>query len=159
MAPRKFGFPTKESVEDEWQRRATKAAIQAVRDLVKPGGAVPPGAPIGRLTDVELGWLVAAVMFAWIASRAEQATAEGLDTELAIRATGYDPDPCDAGAVQAILPELAETPGIDWSNSLATWPREMMIGFLLTALGLVRKALIARDLGGGTITRNSGAAV
>jgi hypothetical protein len=30
----------------------------------------------------------------------------------------------DAGAVVAILPELADTPGINWSKPLAGWPRE-----------------------------------
>ena len=34
-----------------------------------------------RLTDIELGWLIAAGLFAWIKTRAEQATAEGWDTK------------------------------------------------------------------------------
>ena len=33
--------------------------------------------PIGRLSDIEWGWLVAAIIFAWIKVRSEQATAEG----------------------------------------------------------------------------------
>ena len=39
-------------------------------------GPIPPGTPIGRLGDVEWGWIVAAILFGWIATRAEQATAE-----------------------------------------------------------------------------------
>jgi hypothetical protein len=146
------------ALEDVWQRKATEAAIAAVRNVVKPGGAIPPGAPVGRLSDIEIGWIVAAVLFGWISTRAEQATSEGLDAELAIRATGYDPDPWDAGAVAAILPDLGEMPDVDWSKPIGAWPRETMIRFLTTALGLVRKAVIARDLGGGTITRKTGAA-
>jgi hypothetical protein len=146
------------ALEDAWQRKATEVAIAAVRDVVKPGGAIPPGAPVGRLSDTEIGWIVAAVLFGWISTRAEQATSEGLDIELAVRATGYDPNPWDAGAVAAILPDLGEMSDIDWSKPINAWPRETMIRFLTTALSLIRKAVIARDFGGGTITRKTGAA-
>jgi hypothetical protein len=156
---RTFGMPTATAIEDEWQRQATAAAITAVRDVTKPGGAVPPGTPVGFLSDVELGWIISAALFGWIKTRAAQATSEGLDTELAIRATGYDPDPWDVGVIEAILSDLAEAPKIDWSKPLAEWPREMMVEFLTTALGLIHKAMIARDLGGGTVTRKSSASM
>jgi hypothetical protein len=141
--------------ENEWQDRATAAAIAAARRLVCRDDPIRTTTLIGRLTDTEWGWIVAAVIFAWIAVRAEQATAEGLDTERAIRMTGHDPDPWDAGAVATVLPELADTPGMDWTTPLADWPRDKMVAFLTTALALVRKATIARDVGGGTITRRS----
>jgi hypothetical protein len=146
--------------EDEWQRRATAAAIAAVRKLTRNSDAViNENMPVGGLNDVQLGWIVAAVIFAWIATRAEQAATEGLDTEITIRATGLDPNPWDAGAVAAILPKLADVPlGIDWSKPFFDWPRENMIAFLTAALGLVRTGIIARDLGGGSITRKTGAA-
>ena len=86
------------------------------------------------------------ILFGWISTRAEQAIAEEIDTELAVRMTGLDPEPWDAGAVASILPELAETSDIDWTMPLAQWPRETMIDFLLTATRLIRKAEIARDL-------------
>jgi len=142
--------------ENDWQDRATAAAIAAARRLVCSHAPIGMATPIGRLSDTEWGWVVAAVIFAWIAVRAEQATAEGVDTERAIRMTGYNPDPWDAGAVATILPELADTPGVDWTTPLADWPRDKIVAFLTTALMLVRKATIARDFGGGTITRRSG---
>ncbi len=139
--------------EDDWQRRATDAAIAAARRIVLgDAAAIPMNTPVGRLSDVEWGWIAAAVIFAWIATRAEQATAEGLDTERTMRLTGYDPEPWDAGAIAAMLPKLGDMPGIDWTNPLAGWSRETMINFLTTALALIRKAMIARDLSGGTIT-------
>jgi hypothetical protein len=116
---------------------------------------VNKNAPVGRLNDLEWGWIVSAVIFAWIATRAEQATAEGLETELVIRTTGLDPNPWDAGAVATILPKLAEVPGVDWSKPLADWPRESMVAFLTAALKLIRTGIIARDLGGGGITRKA----
>jgi hypothetical protein len=143
---------------DAWQRRATAAAIAAARKVVS-NGAIPAGAPIGRLGDTEWGWLVSALLFGWIATRAEQAVAEEIDSELAVRMTGLDPDPWDAGTVTAILPELAETAKVDWGLPLAQWPRETMLGFLLTATRLIRKAEIARDLSGCGVTRQSSADV
>jgi hypothetical protein len=141
--------------ENEWQDQATAAAVAAARRVVCADDPIRMATPIGRLSDVQWGWIVAAVIFAWIAKRAEQATAEGLDTERTVRMTGYEPDPWDAGAVATILPDLADTPGVDWAMPLNDWPRETMVAFLTTALALVRKATIARDFSGGTITRKA----
>ena len=88
---------------------ATAAAIAGARGVVQMDGPIPPGTPIGRLGDVEWGWIVAAILFGWIATRAEQAASEQFDTEQTIRITGLDPNPWDAGAVATILPELADT--------------------------------------------------
>jgi len=148
------------ALEDEWQRRATAAAIEAARDVIKLDGPIPPGTPVGRLNDTEWGWVLAAMLFAWIRTRAEQAAAEQLDAEQTIRLTALDPQPWDAGAVAAILPELASTCGaIDWSQPVTTWPRDTMIEFLLTAMRLIRKSMIARDLSDKGISRGSDASV
>ena len=157
QSTRKVGLVSPGAIEDAWQKRATEAAIAAARGVVKPDGPIPPLTPVGRLSDTEWGWITAAIMFGWISTRAQQATAESLDTERTIRMTGLDPNPWDAGAVAAILPELADTPGIDWSKPLAEWPRETMVEFLTAALALMRKAVIARDLSDKGITRQSSA--
>ena len=148
------------AIEDWWQRAATAAAIAAARGVVQMDGPIPPGTPIGRLSDTEWGWVFAAMLFAWIGKRAEQATAENLDTERTIRMTALDPQPWDAGAVAAILPELADTCAdiVDWSKPLAEWPRETIIEFLLKAMPLIRKATIARDLSDKGVSRKSSAA-
>jgi hypothetical protein len=144
--------PTLSDIEDRWQRKATSAAIEAARKIAT-GGTIPPGAPIGRLSDSEWGWLFAAMLFAWLTSRAEQATSEGRDVEAIIRESNADA--WDAGAIVTVLPELA-TVDIDWNKPLAAWPKETMVGFLATAFTLVRRALAARDLGGG-VTQEKGA--
>jgi hypothetical protein len=141
-------------MEDAWQRRATAVAIGAARKVVNDG-AIPAGTPIGRLGDVEWGWIIAAILFGWISTRAEQAVAEEIDTALTVRITGLDPEPWDAGVLAAILPELAETPGIDWALALAQWPREAVIDFLMTATRLIRKAEIARDLSDRGVAQRS----
>jgi hypothetical protein len=157
---RTIGQVSLSALEDEWQRRATAAAIEAARGVVQMDGPIPPGTPIGRLSDVEWGWLVAAILFGWIRMRAEQATVEQLDTEQTIRLTALDPQPWDAGAVVAILPELADASStIDWSKPLTAWPRDTMVEFLLTAMRLIRKAMIARDLSDKGITRQSNASM
>jgi hypothetical protein len=147
------------ALEVVWQRRATAAAIEAARQVTQNDGPIAPETPIGRLGDIEWGWITAAILFGWISTRAQQAASEQLDTEQTIRLTGLDPDPWDAGAVAAILPELADTPGIDWSKPVAGWPRETMVDFLTTALALIRKAVIARDLSDKGITRKSSASM
>ena len=57
-----------------------------------------------------------------------------------------------------ILPELAAAcPDIDWTQPLGAWPRETMVEFLLVAMQLIRKAMIARDISERGITQKSSA--
>src|SRR5262249_57281845 len=86
------------AIDEEWERRATAAAIGAARGLVRDGSHIRSGTPVGRLGDAEWGWVFGAMLFAWIATRAEQAAAEQLDTEQTIRMTALDPQPRDIGA-------------------------------------------------------------
>jgi hypothetical protein len=144
--------------EDKWQRDATAAAIAAAQRVIRADGPIPPGTPVGRLSDAEWGWIVAGVLFAWISKRAEQATAEQIDTEQLIRMTALDPQPWDAGAVAAVLPDLADACSeLDWSKPLTAWPKDDIVEFLLKAMRLIRKAMIARDLSDKGITRKSSA--
>jgi hypothetical protein len=46
---RRIGLPTAEAIDDVWQRRATAAAIAAVRQVID-GDAIPKATPIGRLS-------------------------------------------------------------------------------------------------------------
>jgi hypothetical protein len=132
---------------DAWLRKASVAAIAAVRRAIKDDGAIPPGTPAGRLSDNELGWVVSGALFGWIATRSQQATEESWDQERTIRTTGLVPEPWDVGAVLAILPKLAEAcPDFDWLRPVGEWPRETMAEFLLAALRLIRRAVVARDL-------------
>jgi hypothetical protein len=157
--PHAVGEVSLSAIEDAWQRRATEAAIAAARGIVHLGGPIPPGTPVGRLTDIEWGWLVAAILFGWIKTRAEQATSEGMDSDYAIRRAAIDPQPWDCGPVASILPELADSPGIDWSLPLAQWSEEAMVEFLCRAMALVRRAVIARDATNRGVTRQSDADV
>ena len=158
---RTIGEVSLSALEDQWQRDATAAAITAMRGVVQMDGPIPPGTPVGRLSEAELGWILSAGLFAWISKRAEQATAEQIDTEQCIRMTALDPQPWEAGAVAAILPELADACSgkVDWSKPLAQWPREDIIEFLLKAMSLIHKAMIARDLSEKGISRKSNASV
>jgi hypothetical protein len=160
--PRAIGEVSLAALEEQWQRDATAAAIAAARGVVQNlDGPIPPGTPVGRLGDIEWGWIVTAILFGWIRVRAEQATSEQLDTEQCIRMTALDPQPCDAGAVAAILPELADTCAdiVDWSKPLAQMPRDMIVEFLLKAMPLIRKAVIARDVSDKGVSRKSNASV
>jgi hypothetical protein len=148
---KKLRLPSLSAIEDSWQREATRVAIEKARVAVR-GGTVPPNTPIGRLSDTEWGWIVAAVLFGWIDVRARQAVGNGIGVNKHIRDTGIDPDPWDAGAIAAILPELAK-PEIDWTRSLADFTREEIIEFLGDAYNLISKAMLARDTGEKLVTR------
>jgi hypothetical protein len=138
------------AIEDAWQREATRVAIEQARAVVA-GGAVPPLTPIGRLSDTELGWIIAAALFGWITTRARQATSNGVGSDRYLREIEIDPDPWDIGAIEAILPELANSE-TDWSKSLVQFSREEMIAFLGDAYNLIGKAMLARDNGEERIT-------
>jgi hypothetical protein len=148
---KKLRLPSLSAIEDSWQREATRVAVEKARAVIS-GGAVPPMTPIGRLSDTEWGWIVAAVLFGWIDTRARQAAGNGVGVNKSIRDTGIDPDPWDAGAIAAILPELAR-PEIDWSRPLAEFSRDEMIAFLGDAYSLIGKAMLARDNGEKFVTR------
>jgi hypothetical protein len=157
---RAIGQVSLSALEDRWQRDATAAAIAAARGVIQMDGPIPPGTPVGKLSDTEWGWILSAMLFAWISKRAEQATVEDLDTERTIRMVALDPQPWDAGAVAAILPDLADVCAdiVDWSKPLTEWSRDTIIEFLLKAMPLIRKAMISRDISDKGVARKSSAA-
>ena len=147
-------LPSPSAFEDAWQRQATAVAIAAARAVVS-AGAVPPMTPVGRLSDTAWGWILAAILVAWLRERATQATSNGLDgqsVEKWVQNTGLVSDPWDAGAIAVILPELAGAK-VDWAASLAELSRDEIIEFLGAAYSLISKAMLARDLGEKGITR------
>jgi hypothetical protein len=95
----KFGERAKH--EDEMLRQATAAAIGGARKVTSD----PPLAnvPVGRISDVQWGWIITAVIFAWTRARSEQAIADGLSQEQMILTTGLSPDPCDVAVVGSVL--------------------------------------------------------
>ena len=151
MKKKELRLASLSAIEDCWQREATCVAIEKARAAIS-GGAVPPNTPVGRLSDTELGWIAAAVLFGWIDVRARQAVGNGVNINKHIRDTGLEPDPWNIGAIEAILPELAK-PEIDWSKSLAEFTREEMIELLGDAYKLIGKAMLARDAGEKLVTR------
>jgi hypothetical protein len=131
---------------DEWLRRAIAASIARAKDLVAPQGPIRSATQLGRLSDSEWGWIVATVVWGWVASRAEQAATEGLDPERGVRVTKLDPEPWDTGAIRAILPELAKScASFDWSKPANAWSKDELAEFLSTAFALIQRANVARD--------------
>jgi hypothetical protein len=136
--------------ENDWQDRATAAAIEGARKVAlsfKGSQGLPATTQVGRLTEAQWGWIVTGAIFGWVQCRCQQAIAEGLDQEQAVRLTGLSPSPCDVAAVHSILPALAEQAGIDWSQPLAAWSKDTMASFLLLAWQLITKAEAALDQG------------
>jgi hypothetical protein len=134
--------------EDEWQRRATASAISAAKDVL--GDGLNARAPIGNLSEIEWGWIAAAIIFGWIKVRAEQAVSEGVSYDSTIRrALHRDPAPWEAGAVETILPKLGSLEGVDWAKPVGEWSKSQIVGFAWQIYKMVDGALQARDDGAG----------
>lgn len=133
--------------DDEWQMAATQAAIDAVRGVINKDG-INQRAMIGSLSDLELGWMVAAAVFAWIKTKAQQAVAQGEHYDLKIRTMTYrNMEPWEIGAVEAALPGLAELKDVDWSKPIGDWSKEEMARLMWRSHRLTDSALAARDNG------------
>jgi hypothetical protein len=146
--------------QDPWMRRATDASVSAAKDVVGAMGPIRPGTPVGHLVAHEWSWICSTVVWAWIAARAEQAATEGWNAEIAIRTTGLSPDPWLAGAVASILPTLFEAlPDLDWLRPIGSWSKETVTEFLTVALGLIQRAIAARDVTEERIAGETSAAV
>jgi hypothetical protein len=147
----KLRVPALSAIEDCWQREATRVAIEKIRAAIR-SGMIPPNTPVGRLSDTELGLIFAAALFGWIDVRARQAVDNGVGADKYIRNTAIEPDPWDIGAIESILPELANSEA-DWTKPLAEFSREEMIAFLGDAYNLIGKAMLLRDAGEKLVTR------
>jgi hypothetical protein len=133
-------------VEADWDARAVSACIAAAKDVVSPDG-IGPRSMIGTLNDQEWAWIVSAIVFAWIGTKAKQAVAEGMDTESAIRGQhNQDPPAWAAGAIETILPTLGQMT-LPWGNAIGSWPKGQMIKFCHRIWQLSDEALKSRDKG------------
>jgi hypothetical protein len=139
--------------ENAWQEKATTATIAAARLIALNLSGLPPETPVGRLTDLQWGWIITAGIFAWIKTRCEQAIEEGLDQEQAVRLMGLSPSPNDAAVVHSILPALFDQADVDWTQPLQDWPQNTMTNFLLLVWRLINRAETACDRSSGKIVR------
>jgi hypothetical protein len=131
--------------EDEWQTKATLAAIEAARSVVN-GEGVNGRAMVSSLSDIEWGWIVCAAIFGWISCKAKQAIANGCEYEHSIYTmTHRVPEPWEAGAVETILPALGDIDGVDWSKPVGDWSKEQIVSFSWQIYRMTDAALFARD--------------
>jgi hypothetical protein len=136
--------------ENKWQDKATAAAIEGARKVAlsfRGKQGIPGTTQIGSLSDAQWGMIVTSMIFGWIRTRCEQAIAEGISQEEAVRATGLSPSPCDVAVITSILPTLADTAGVDWELPLNAWPKDVMTNFLMLAWELITKAEVTLDQG------------
>jgi hypothetical protein len=137
--------------EDDWQAKATAQAIAEARKIVEDNAALKV-APVGRLSDLQWGWIIAAALFGWVIKRCEQAIAEGISHEEAVRMLELDPSPGEVAVARSILPDLVQAK-IDWSQPLASWSKETMTDFVLLTWKLLNRAEMARDAGPGIVQK------
>lgn len=134
-------------IEADWDQHATQSAIDAVRAVVS-GDGINARASIGSLSDIELGWIVAAAIFGWIKTKSQQAVAEGTGYDAPIRTMKHrSPEPWEAGAIETILPALGNIEGLDWSKPVGNWSKDQIVSFLWQIFRLSQSAIAARDEG------------
>ncbi|MGY3615701.1 hypothetical protein [Bradyrhizobium sp. USDA 10063] len=143
-------------VDAEWMAKATRSAIDAARAVISEHG-IKPRAMVSSLSDLEWGWICCAAIFAWIKTKSQQAVAEGVGYDQAIRfMPDYFPQPWDAGAVESILPALAELKGVPWDKPIGEWSKEQVIRFTWNVHYLIDGAIARREEGAeGKITQGS----
>lgn len=133
-------------IEADWDVKATQSAIDAAKAVVS-GGDINARASLGSLGEIEWGWIAAACVFAWIKTKAMQATTEGIGYDVAIRTLkGRDPAPWEAGAVATVLPALADL-SLPWDRPIGSWGRDDVTAFAWHSHRLVDAALAAREEG------------
>ena len=133
-------------IEDEWAAKATLSSIEAARNVV--GECINSRSMVYSLSDVEWGWIASAIVFAWVKTKSEQAVAQGIGYDNAIRAMpNCKPQPWEAGAISTILPALAGIEGVDWGKPLEEWSKPQIIFFIWQAYQLVGTAFAMRDIG------------
>ena len=103
-------------------------------------GVFPPSTPIGYLDETDWDKIIAAAVFAWFSVRSELAFTEKFGA--ADTLTGLAPDPKEFGLVLAVLPRLAELPGVDWAKPLGEWPRDDVARFLLAGHQLIKSVAL-----------------
>jgi hypothetical protein len=126
--------------EDDWQAKTTASAIAEARKIAQGSGLQLSNTPVGKLSNTQWGWLLSAAIFGWITTRCQQAIAEGIGQEEAVRMIELSPSPGDVAVIRSILPMLAETVKIDWARPLADWSKDEMTSFLLRAWLLANNA-------------------
>lgn len=134
-------------IEAGWDSKATSAAIAAAREVIGANG-INARAMISSLNELEWGWICAASIFAWIGTKAQQAVADGIGYDQAIRQMSHrDPAPWEAGAVSTILPALGDLKGVDWAKPVTEWSKDQIVTFAWQIYRLTDSALAARDEG------------
>lgn len=131
--------------EDDWQRRATAAAVEAARHVAS-GEAVNSRTPVGSLSELEWGWIVSAALFGWITVKAQQAIHEGIGAEITIRHMRGVPNVWDVGVIHSILPAISSLP-LDWGKPIGEWSREAIVQLGWAFHQLIAGAIAARDEG------------
>jgi hypothetical protein len=140
--------------EDDWQAKATAVAIAEARRVATSSGPLM-NTPVGRLSDLQWGWIFAGALFGWITTRHQQAISEGWDKEETVLGDGFSPSPGDVAVVKSILPMLADQASVDWSKPLAAWSKDTMTDFVLLAWQLINDAEAAGEHGPGILRKSS----
>jgi hypothetical protein len=134
-------------IEADWMAKATQSAIDAAKQVIGDND-INGRAMISSLNELEWGWLCSAAIFAWIKTKSEQAVAEGVGYDQAIRAMPNRAiQPWDYGAVSAVLPALGDVRGIPWDRPVGEWSKDQIVTFAWNVYCLVDQGLACRDEG------------
>lgn len=132
-------------VEAEWMAKATQSAIDGAREATE---SINPRAAISSLSNLEWTWIAMGAVFNWIKVKSQQAVADGVGYERAIRyMPQYFMQPWEAGVVESILPRLGDVKGIPWEKPLNDWTKAEIVRLVWNAHSMIESGIKDRDNG------------
>ena len=125
----------------------TPQSVAAAKDFVGSPGPIRSSTAIGRLGDSEWGWIASAIIWGWVATRSEQAAAEGWGLEELSGRPGLSRARGTQGRSSRSCRSSPRPVPTSTGRSLpAPGRRRKLAKFLLTAFDLIQRATIARDV-------------
>lgn len=118
--------------DHELERAAHNAALESVRAIWDgPLATINGNAQLKSLSRTELDWIVSMAISEWIVARSRQVTEARVGVEALIRTMQGEPEPWDAGAIEACLPILGDlVVQMETTDMpIGSWPKHKVMQF------------------------------
>lgn len=134
-------------LDEKWQQRTEFEVVKALKGNID-GEFLTAKTPLGSLNHQEwagIGWTA---ICTWISVKAQEAVDNGTPQGLSLRTIPLqDPEPWEAGTIEACLPALGELVGeIGVDKPIGAYSKAEILKLLWTGIKLYRAAEAGRDI-------------